>query len=62
MTREKAIETSNLLYEIEETEAFKEELEVFLTQKFNINADLIESLFKSVDEHLEKLNKKMEEL
>lgn len=62
MTREKAVETSNLLYEIEETEAFKEELEVFLTQKFNISADLIESLFKSVDEHLEKLNKKMEEL
>lgn len=62
MTREKAIETSNLLFEIEETEAFKEELEAFLTKKFNISADLIDSLFRSVDEHLEKLNKKMEEL
>lgn len=62
MTREKAVEASNLLYEIEETEAFKEELEGFLTEKFNIGVDLIESLFKTVDEHLEKLNKKMEEL
>lgn len=62
MTREKAVEASNLLYEIEETEAFKEELEGFLTEKFNIGVDLIESLFKTVDEYLEKLNKKMEEL
>ena len=62
MTREKAVEASNLLYEIEETEAFKEELEGFLTEKFNIGVDLIESLFKTVDKHLEKLNKKMEEL
>lgn len=62
MTKEKAVQIANLLYNLENIEFFEGELEQFLEDNENSNEDLDAELLKVVDNYRKKLEAQLEEI
>ena len=62
MTKEKAVQIANLLYNLENIEFFEGELEQFLEDNENSNEDLDAELLKVVDNYKKKLEAQLEEI
>lgn len=60
MTKEKAVQIANLLYNLENIEFFEGELEQFLEDNENSNEDLDAELLKVVDNYRKKLEAQLE--
>ena len=62
MTKEKAVQIANLLYNLENIEFFEGELKQFLEDNENSNEDLDAELLKVVDNYRKKLEAQLEEI
>lgn len=54
MTREKAVQITNLLYNIEGIESFKDEFELWSNEYEDIPDELIDDIFQLIDKYLKK--------